>query len=59
MVTPTPSKDGFFPPEFVRLLAVAQRVIDQHINAHGTCAYCGSIWPCQRVQQADFALTAV
>ena len=59
MITPTPSKDGFFPPELQRLLATAQRVIDQHVNAYGICAYCGSRWPCQRAQLAEFALTAV
>jgi hypothetical protein len=62
MYTPTPgkaSKDEFFPPELMHLLATAQQVIDQHVNAYGICAYCGSIWPCQRAELADFALTAL
>lgn len=59
MVAPTPSKDGFFPPELMHLLATAKRVIDLHVNADGTCACCGSVWPCQRAQLAEFALTAV
>lgn len=59
MVAPTTSKDGFYPPELMHLLATAQRVIDQHVNAYGICAYCGAMWPCQRAQLAEFALTAV
>lgn len=59
MIAPTQSRDGYFPPEFLRLLDTAQRVIDQHVNAYGTCAYCGSMWPCQRAQLAEFALTAM
>src|SRR5215469_1957629 len=59
MVAPTPSKDGFFPPELMHLLATAQRVIDEHVNAYGTCDCCGSVWPCQRAQLAEFALTAL
>jgi hypothetical protein len=59
MYTPLPSKDGFFPPELMHMLDTAQRVIDQHVNAYGICADCGSIWPCQRAQLAEFALTAL
>ncbi len=59
MNTRTPSRDSFFPPELMGLLGTAQRVIDQHVNDHGTCADCGSIWPCQRARLADFALTAL
>jgi len=59
MVAPTTSADGFYPPELMHLLATAQRVIDQHVNAYGMCASCGSIWPCQRAQLAEFALAAV
>jgi hypothetical protein len=54
----TASSADIFPPEFLRLLDTARRVIDQHIDDHGTCAYCGSNWPCRRAQEADFALAA-
>jgi len=59
MYTPTPGKYGVFPPELMHLLATAQQVIDQHVNAYGICAYCGSKWPCQRAQLAEFALAAL
>jgi hypothetical protein len=59
MIAPATSKDGFFPPELMHLLATAQRVIDQHVNAYGMCAYCGSAWPCRHAQLAEFALAAV
>jgi hypothetical protein len=55
----TPKPGDFFPPEFMHLLGTARRVIDRHVNDHGICAACGSIWPCQRAQLADFALAAV
>lgn len=59
MYTPTPTKDGFYRPELMHMLATAQQVIDQHVNAYGTCADCGSTWPCQRAQLAELALAAL
>jgi hypothetical protein len=59
MNAPTPSPGDLFPPEFMHLLGTAQRVIDQHVNDDGSCAKCGSIWPCQRAQLAEFALAAL
>jgi hypothetical protein len=53
------STDGIFTPELMHLLDTAQRVIDQHVNAYGICADCGAIWPCQRAQLAELALTAL
>jgi len=47
-----------FPPELVHLLDTARHVIDQHVNNNGTCAECGSIWPCQRARLAESALAA-
>jgi hypothetical protein len=54
--TRTPSPGDFLPPELIRLLGTA-RVIDEHVNDHGNCVACGSNWPCQRAQLAEFALS--
>ena len=54
MDTPTPG--GFLPPGLMNLLNTAQREIDRHVNDHGSCAACGSGWPCQRAALAEFAL---
>jgi len=59
MDAPEPKLGDFFAPEFVHLLGTARCVIDQHVNDHGNCACCGSLWPCQRAQQAEFALAAL
>lgn len=59
MDSPTTMAPDFFPPEFVHLLGTARQVIDQHLNDHGTCASCGSAWPCQRARLAEFALGAL
>lgn len=55
----TPKPGDFFPPELIRLLRTARSAIDKHVNDHGNCAACGSTWPCQRAQLADFALAAL
>jgi len=59
MDAPTPIPGDLLPPEFMHLLGTAQPVIDQHVNDQGSCADCGSIWPCQRAQLAEFALAAL
>jgi hypothetical protein len=59
MNTPTPSSGDFLPPELAHMLGTATRVIDQHVNDHGNCADCGSIWPCQRARLAELALAAL
>jgi len=59
MNTITASPGDFLPPELAQLLGTATRVIDQHINDHGNCADCGSIWPCQRARLAELALAAL
>jgi hypothetical protein len=59
MAALTPKPGEFFSPEFIHLLGTARRVIDQHVNDRGNCAACGSIWPCQRAQLAEFALAAL
>jgi len=56
---PTAGPADLFPPELVHLLGTAQHVIDQHVNDRGSCARCGSSWPCQRAQLAAFALGAL
>jgi hypothetical protein len=48
-----------FPVEVVHLLGTARRVIDQHVNDHGTCAECASSWPCQRARLAESALATL
>jgi len=53
-----PMPSDRFPPELVHLLDTARHVIDQHVNNNGTCAECGSIWPCQRARLAESALAA-
>jgi hypothetical protein len=58
MNAPQYSRD-FFPPEFVHLLDTATHVIDEHLNDHGYCTDCGSVWPCQRAQLAEFTLAAL
>jgi hypothetical protein len=59
MGTPVLKSGDFFPPELIHLLGTASRVIDQHVNDHGECADCGSIWPCHHAQLAEFALAAL
>ena len=55
----TSDPGDFFPPDLIHLLGTARCAIDQHINDHGSCAACGSAWPCQRAQLAEFALAAL
>jgi len=55
----TASPGDFLPPELAQLLGTATRVIDEHINDHGNCADCGSIFPCQRARLAELALAAL
>jgi hypothetical protein len=59
MDTPAASPADRFPAELVRLLSTARRVIDQHVNNYGTCADCGSTWPCQHAVLAEFALATL
>jgi hypothetical protein len=59
MDTPDPTTGDRFPLELVHLLDTARHVIDQHVNDNGTCAECGSTWPCQYARLADSALAAI
>jgi hypothetical protein len=59
MDIPAAGSVGFLPPELLHMLSTARRIIDLHVNDHGSCAYCGAFWPCQRAQQADFALAVL
>jgi hypothetical protein len=59
MITPARKPGEFFPPELLRLLSTAQRVIDQHVNRCGRCAACASRWPCRPAEMAEFALAAL
>ena len=54
-----PVRGDFLPPELMHLLGTAVRVIDQHVNHLGSCGACGSRWPCQRAQLAEFTLGAL
>lgn len=56
MITTAPKPEDFFPPELLRLLGTAQRMIDQHVNRGGRCAACASQWPCRQAELAEFAL---
>lgn len=53
------SRADLFPAEVRHLLGTARRVIDEHVNDAGTCADCGSDWPCQRACLAESALAAL
>jgi hypothetical protein len=59
MDTPMSGPGDFFPPELMRVLGTARRVIDQHVNDHGFCSDCGFLWPCQHAQLADLALSSL
>ncbi len=59
MQTPAPNPADLFPPVVVRLLDTARRAIDLHVNNHGNCADCGSLWPCHRAQLAESALAVL
>jgi hypothetical protein len=56
---PPDAPDDLFPPEIKHLLGTAQRTISQHVNRHGHCADCGSIWPCHSAELAAFTLDAL
>lgn len=47
------------PPELLRLLGTATKVIDQHVNRCGHCAACSSRWPCRQAELAELALSAL
>ena len=59
MDTPAAIPEDFLPPELMQLLATARRVINRHVNGHGNCTACGSSWPCQHAQLAEFSLGAL
>ena len=59
MNTIAPRSSELLPPELMLLLSTARRVIDEHVNDHGDCADCGSIWPCHHAQLAELALAAL
>jgi hypothetical protein len=41
-----------------KLITLATRVIDEHIDDHGRCAACGSPFPCEQAVLAEHALAA-
>ena len=47
------------PTALARLLATAQSEIDRHLNASGTCTWCGRPWPCTTACLAEFTLGAL
>lgn len=49
----------FLPPELENLLRTARLLIGQHVSQQGTCADCGSRWPCQSAELAAFTLGAL
>lgn len=56
MATSAPKPGQAFPPELLRLLGTAKRVIDQHVIREGQCAACASPWPCRQAELAEFTL---
>ena len=50
------AENDHFPPELVRLCAMATRVLNEHTNDHDLCAVCGCAWPCARAQLAEHNL---
>jgi hypothetical protein len=49
----------YFPPELELLCSRAVLVLNEHIDAAGLCAVCGSAWPCERVQLAEHNLAVL
>jgi hypothetical protein len=50
---------GILPLPLVRHLATARHELDRHLNDHGLCSICGSVWPCERAVLADLALASL
>jgi hypothetical protein len=55
----TPPAADMFPAALVRLLNTARQAVDEHVNDHGNCDDCGSVWPCERAQLAEFVLATL
>ena len=55
----TSSSADCVPPSLALLLKTAQAEIDRHINDHGLCIICHSVFPCDRAILADLALSAL
>lgn len=47
-----------FPPKLAQLISTATSVINEHVDAQGLCAICGSAWPCERAVVAEHNLAA-
>jgi hypothetical protein len=52
-----PDTDRFL-PKLAQLISTATSVINEHIDAQGLCAICGSAWPCERAVVAEHILAA-
>ena len=56
---PTDQADPTDPAELMDgLRALATRVINEHLDAHGLCAVCSSAFPCERAVLAEHNLEA-
>jgi hypothetical protein len=57
-VSLTPLNDDVVHLELDALRAIAARVIDEHVNDHGTCRACGGMFPCLEACLAEHNLVA-
>jgi hypothetical protein len=57
-VSLTPLNDDVVRFELDALRAIAARVIDEHVNDHGTCRACGGEFPCRQACLAEHNLVA-
>ena len=57
-MTLIPTDEDIVRFEFDALRAIAARVIDEHVNDHGTCAACGGRFPCRQACLAEHNLAA-
>lgn len=51
-----PTEANGLVPELMALLALATRVINDHVDDGGLCAVCGSAFPCERAVLAEHNL---
>jgi hypothetical protein len=52
----TPAESDYFPPELVRLCAMAIRILNEHTGDRDLRAVCDSAWPCSRAALAEHNL---
>ncbi len=55
----TTSITDYLTPEIEQLIALAARVINEHVNDRDLCAICGSAWPCEQAVFAEHNLATL